>query len=189
MKANFRFVLRTGKKDSANRSPIFLRVTSHYRVKFISTGRKIQERFWNKDREQVRSSHPNSVEVNQYLEDFLKTAREKFRQSGFDIGTVTKNTVVPDVISFIDKLANDHNKPEQFRTRQKYITLKNGLIEFAGTKIPFDRISKAFVIELEDFLRLSHSNKLNTRIAYLKMLRRQLTLQLNKELPQAHSQG
>ena len=176
MKANFRFVLRADKKDKTNCSPIFLRVTSYYSVKYISTGRKVQERFWNKDREQVRSSHPDSVEMNQYLEDFLKAARERFRQGGFDVNAVGKNSVIPDVLSFIDKLLKDHNKPEQFRTRQKYVTLKNKLIEFTGNRLPFDKLNKNFVQDFDSFLQLSHHNKINTRIKYLDMLRRTVNL-------------
>ena len=177
MKANFKLILRTDHKDKQQRSLIFLRVTSRYKVKYFSTARKVQERFWNKDREQVRSSHPDSVELNQYLEGFLSTARERFRQTGFDINRVDKNTVMPDVVSFIDKLVKDHNKPEQFRTRQKYITLKNKLVEFTRTnRIPFDKIDKRFVQGFDSFLQLSHGNKINTRIKYLDMLRRTVNL-------------
>ena len=73
MNANFKLILRTDHKDKQQRSLIFLSVTSRYKVKYFSTARKIQDRFWNKDREQVRSSYPDSVELNQYLEDFLKS--------------------------------------------------------------------------------------------------------------------
>jgi len=174
MKANFKFVLRADKKDKTNCSPIFLRVTSYYKVKYISTGRKIQERFWNKDREQVRSNHPDAVEMNQYLEDFLRIAREKLRQNSLDVNTVNRNTVVLDVISFINNmLVKDYSKPENFRTRQRYVTLKNKLVEFTGTnRIPFDSINKNFVQEFDTFLRMSHNNKMNTRIFYIKRLKR-----------------
>jgi len=172
MKANFKFVLRADKKDKANCSPIYVRVTSYYKVKYISTGRKIQERFWNKDREQVRSNHPDAVEMNQYLEDFLRAARERFRQSDFNINAVDRNTVVLDVISFIvDKLLKDYSKPEQFRTRQRYVTLKNKLVEFTGTnRIPFDSINKNFVQKFDTWM--SRSSKRNTRIFYIKRLKR-----------------
>jgi integrase len=183
MNANFKLILRTDHKDKQQRSLIFLRVTSNYKVKYFSTARKIQDRFWNKDREQVRSSHPDSVELNQYLEDFLKTARERFRQTGFNINAVERNTVVPDVVSFIDQLVKDHNKLEQFRTRQKYITLKNKLVEFTGTnRIPFEKVNKNLIQEFDSFLQLSHYNRVNTRIKYLEMLRRTVNLAVEEEI-------
>lgn len=176
MKANFKLVLRTDHKDSQQRSPIYLRLTSYYKVKYVSTGRKVQERFWNADREQVRSGHPDAVEMNQWLEDFAQTARDRFRQGNFYPNAVSRETVVPDVLSFIDKLIEDHSKPEQFRTRQKYLTLKNKLIEFAGSRVLFDKVNKTFVQEFDSFLQLSHGNKVNTRIKYLDMLRRTVNL-------------
>ncbi len=181
MKSNFKLILRTDHKDKQQRSLIFLRVTSHYKVKYFSTARRVQDRFWNKDREQVRSNHPDSVELNQYLEGFVRIARERFRQTGFDINRVDKNTVMPDVVSFIDKVIKDHNRPEQFRTRQKYVTLKNKLVEFTGTnRIPFDKIDKHFVQEFDSFLQLSHYNRVNTRIKYLDMLRRTVNLAVDE---------
>lgn len=183
MKANFKFVLRTGKKDATNRSPIFLRVTSHYKVKFISTGRKIQERFWNKDREQVRSGHPDSVELNQFLEDFLRTAREQFRRSGFDPNGVNKSTVVPDVLSMIENLINNsYNRPEQRRCQQKFSTLKAKLIKFAGPRIPFDSVTKSWILDFDEWLRLNQANQLNTRLMYLKALRHAINMALEEGL-------
>ncbi len=181
MNANFKLILRTDHKDREQRSLIFLRITSRYKVKYFSTARRVQETFWNKDREQVRSNHPDSVELNQYLEGFVRTARERFRQTGFNINRVDKNTVMPDVLSFIDKLVKDHNKPEQFRTRQKYITLKKKLVEFTGTnRIPFEKVNKNLIQEFDSFLQLSHYNRVNTRIKYLEMLRRTVNLAIEE---------
>ena len=168
-KANFKLILRTDHKDKAGLSPVFLRITSYYKVKYISTGRKVQGRYWNKGRREVRSSHPDAVELNQYLEDFLRAARERFRESSFNVDAVDRNT---DVISFItNTVLQNYNKGEQFRTRQRYITLKNKLVEFAGPKIPFDTINKTFLEEFNSFLQLSSGNAINTRIKYLDMLR------------------
>ena len=128
MKANFKIVLRTDQKDKQGRSLLFLRITSYHKVKYISTGRRIVDRFWNKDRQQVRSGHPDAVEMNQYLEEFVNTARERFRSHGFDLQAVSKNSIVPDVISFVDRMIKDYDRPEHFRTQKKFKTLKNKLI-------------------------------------------------------------
>jgi len=187
MKANFKYVLRTDQQRKDKTAPIFLRVTSRHKVKYISTGRLIQERFWNKDRGQVRSGCPDWAELTQYLETFLNTARDRYRTNGFDIEAVNHSTVVADVLTFVDKLIEDHDRADQFRTRQKYVTLKNRLIEFAGARIPFDRVNKAFVQEFDAFLRLSHANKTNTRIKYIDQLRRAINLAIEEGIAPPNS--
>lgn len=172
MKANFKLVLRSDQKDKQGRSLLFLRITSYHKVKYFSTGRRIPDRFWNKEREQVRSGHPDAVELNQYLEDFVRTARDRFRSHGFDLKSMNKKSIVPDVISFLDQVIKDYERPEHFRTQKKFVTLKNKLMAFAKTsKIPFDSIDKNFVLEFDNFLKLSHGNGTNTRVKYIKVLR------------------
>ena len=174
MRASFKLILRTDHKDKQSQVPIFLRMISHYKTKHFYTGRKVAERQWNKDRQQVRSSHPDAVEMNQYLEDFVRIKRDQFRQSGFLIDGVSKSTVAGDVVAFIDKIAK---RPGQsFRTEQKYVTLKSKLVEFSGTtKIPFDKLTPAYVREFDSFMQLSQQLRVNTRIKYLDMLRGALT--------------
>jgi integrase len=180
MKANFKFTLRTDQQRKDHTSPIFLRITSHHKVKYVSSGRTVHERFWNKERGQVRSSCPDWAELSQYLESFLNTARDKYRTNGFDIEAVNHSTITSDVLTFVDKLIESHDRTNQFRTRQKYVTLKNRLIEFAGRKIPFEKVNKSFVQEFDVFLRLSYANKTNTRIKYLDQLRRAVNLAIEE---------
>jgi integrase len=185
MKANFKLVLH-GKKDKLGRSAIFLRVTSYYKVKLISTGRRIQARFWNRDREQARSSYPDAVEINQYLEDFVRVARERFRKSGFDVAAVTSSTVVPDLISFIDRLLKTYRQPSQFRIRRTYATLKNKLVEFAKTPIvAFESVNKSFVQEFDSWMKLSRRNRINTRVKEVGLLKRVITFAIEEGIAAA----
>jgi integrase len=171
--AHFKFVLRTSKKDRSDLAPIFLRIISCYNVKYVSLGRKLHGRFWNKERGQVRRNHPDSTELNDYLEQFLTIARDQYRRGYFDAGSRGTKALEPDLLSFLDTVISHHNQAEQFRTRQKYVTLRNRLIEFRKTnRIPFDAIDKTFVQEFDSFLQLECDNGTNTRIKYLDQLRR-----------------
>ena len=127
--AHFKFVLRTSTKDRRNLGRIYLRIISSYKVKYISVGRSLHQRFWNKDRGQVRRNHPDSVEINEYLAHFLTMVQDKYRRGQFDAGSIDKFPGTY-VISFLDTIISDRNRAEQFRTRQKYVTLRNRLIEF-----------------------------------------------------------
>ena len=148
--AHFKFVLRTSTKDGRDLGRIYLRIISYYKVKYISVGRSLHQRFWNRERGQVRGSHPDSAEINKYLDHFLTMAQDKYRRGHFDEGSIGKNALEPDVISFLDTIISDRIRAEQFRTRQKYVTLRNRLIEFKKTnRIPFDTIDKAFVREFD----------------------------------------
>ena len=181
--AHFKFVLRASKKDRRDLAPIFLRIISYYKVKYISVGRQLQERFWNKERGQVRRNHPDSGEINEYLEHFLRIAQDKYRRGHFDAASRGTKALEPDLISFLDSIIRDYNQAEQFRTRQKYVTLKNRLIEFKKTnRIPFDTIDKSFVKEFDSFLHLECDNRINTRIKYLDQLRRTINLGIEEGL-------
>ena len=181
--AHFKFVLRRGKKDRRDLATIFLRIISYYNVKYISVGRTLQERFWNKERGQVRRNHPDSSEINEYLEDFLRIAQDKYRRGHFDAGSRGTKALEPDLISFLDTVIKDHNQAEQFRTRQKFVTLRNRLIAFTKTnRIPFDTIDKSFVREFDSFLNLGCGNSINTRIKYLDQLRRTINLGIEEGL-------
>lgn len=171
--AHFKFVVRTSKQDRRALAPIFLRIISYYNVKYVSVGRQLQERYWNKQRGQVRRNHPDSAEINEYLEHFLRIAQDQYKRGYFEAGSRGTKALEPDLISFLDSIIRDHNQAEQFRTRQKYVTLRNRLTEFRKTnRIPFDAIDKTFVQEFDSFLQLECDNGTNTRIKYLDQLRR-----------------
>jgi integrase len=181
--AHFKFVLRTSTKDKRDLGRIYLRIISYYKVQYISVGRSLHRRFWNKERGQVRRNHPDSVEINEYLEHFLTMVEDKYRRGHFDAGSIGKNSLEPDVISFLDTIISDRNRAEQFRTRQKYVTLRNRLIEFKKTnRIPFDSIDKLFVREFDSFLQLECDNGTNTRIKHLDQLRRTINLGIEEGL-------
>ena len=171
--AHFKFVLRTSTKDGKDVGRICLRIISYYKVKYISVGRSLQERFWSKQRGQVRRNHPDSDEINSYLGQFLTIAQDQYRTGYFDAGSRGTKALEPDLLSFLDSVISRHDQAEQFRTRQKYVTLRSRLIEFKKTnRIPFDAIDKTFVQEFDTFLQLECDNSTNTRIKYLDQLRR-----------------
>ena len=181
--AHFKFVLRTSKKDRRDLGGIYLRIISYYKVKHISVGRSLPVRFWNKERGQVRRNHPDSVEINEYLEHFRMMAEDKYRRGHFDAGSLGKNALEPDVISFLDTIINDHLRADQFRTRQKYATLRNRLIEFKKiNRIPFEAIDKSFVREFDSFLQRECDNATNTRIKHLDQFRRTINLAIEEGL-------
>jgi integrase len=181
--AHFKFVLKTSTQDGRDLARIYLRIISCYKVKYISVGRSLHQRFWNKERGQVRRSHPDSAEINKYLEHFLTMVQDKYRSGQFDAGSIGRNSLEPDVISFLDTIINDRIRAEQYRTRQKYTTLRNRLIEFKKTnRIPFETIDKAFVREFDSFLQRECDNSTNTRIKHLDQLRRTINLGIEEGL-------
>jgi integrase len=181
--AHFKFVLRTSKQGGRDVERVYLRIISYYKVKHISVGREIPKRYWNKERGQVRRNHPDSAEINEYLDHFLAIAEEKYRRGHFDAGSIGKHALEPDLISFLDTIIRDYLRAEQFRTRQKYVTLKSRLIEFRkSSRIPFDTIDKTFVREFDSFLQRECDNATNTRIKYIDQLRRTINLAIEEGL-------
>src|SRR5258708_2075868 len=67
MAASVEIVFRKDKINKKQQSPLHVRITKNRRVKYIATGFKMESKFWDHDRKKAKSSYPNSVRFNNYL--------------------------------------------------------------------------------------------------------------------------
>jgi integrase len=165
MKTSFKFICRYDKKDSEGCSPIYLRVTGYYRVKYISAKLKIQPRFWNKNRGSVREIHSNHIQLNKHLDDFLTAAKERYAF----IETTPKHLQKQSLIQFIDRHIHNYLRNNQLAAAQRLRTLKNKMLVFSGDASILD-IDKKFILNFESYMR-QNGNRINTIANNLSDLR------------------
>ncbi len=163
----FKFICKYDKKDKQGECPIYLRIYNYYTLKHVNTKLKIPPRHWNKKKSKIRESHPDHIRLNQYLDDFLASAKQEHK---FFEDTASKRLKKETLVSFINQQARVYLNKNQFGSAQKFQTLRNKLIRFAGDNIPLHKIDKKFILDFESYMR-QIGNKQNTIADNLKDLR------------------
>lgn len=72
------FEYRPERLSKDGTAPIYLRATYDRKIKRTSTGRKIEPKHWNKDRQRVKRSHNNSVQINAILDKLREKANNYY---------------------------------------------------------------------------------------------------------------
>jgi hypothetical protein len=75
MSTSISFFLRDDRKTGGNR-PLYLRVIIDRKVKNYSTGKTIEQRHWDQDKEQVKPSYPLNIEMNTWINRFRMKAEK-----------------------------------------------------------------------------------------------------------------
>lgn len=102
------------KKNSSGHFPISIRITRNRRSTFLSTGKYIEERLWDKQNRRVRKSHPNATMLNRFIQKKLSEAHEKL----LDIEAKSEYIPLSDVRKKIKNSANNNF----FDTASQYLT-------------------------------------------------------------------
>jgi len=74
--ATIKVVLRK-KKNAKGLYPIAVRITKNRKSSFISTGQYIEEKYWDASERCVKSNHPNSKRLNNFILKKLTEANDK----------------------------------------------------------------------------------------------------------------
>ena len=48
-------------------APLHIRIIKNRKVRYIATGHKLSQKYWDFDRRKVKNNYPNSVRLNNYL--------------------------------------------------------------------------------------------------------------------------
>lgn len=78
MKSNTNFYLR--EKDKEGNTPINLFISFDSRRVKVPTGLKVHPRYWNKDKQEAKSTYDHCIEVNNKLSDLRKAAEKVVMQ-------------------------------------------------------------------------------------------------------------
>ena len=74
-------VLWTYNEDSEGKSPIYLRISSRGKTKYLSLGVKLRESQWNPRSQSVRKGHPRSADINTLIQERLAKGQEEILEA------------------------------------------------------------------------------------------------------------
>lgn len=129
-------VLYTSKQLANGEHPIMLRVTYNNQRKYKGIGISCQKKEWNDKKGEVRSTHPNAVNINTLIRSEKKKAEEvvlTLEKSGvvYSAQSIIKATTRTAVTNktlytlFEERIAFFKEKAEQYNTSTGYTTLLN----------------------------------------------------------------
>lgn len=179
--SSIRAVCRTNKVNKDGRHTLYIRIIKDRCARFVSLDIHLLPEEWDELEKRVRSCHPNSARLNDYLAKKLADAEEltlllhtrsvqtissaiRKKLTGTKSGSFTNY-----FISYGDWLLK-HDKIGS------YIKIKSGiskLIRFSGNRsLSFEEIDVGFLKRYEEFLSIKLGNSVNTVHGTIKVIRK-----------------
>lgn len=159
-----------------------IRITYNRKSKYISTKISILERYWNPKKKEVRSSHPDSEQINQKIQEEID--KLKIDKDIKDTDKIVKRNKVS-FVSYFEEYLNRLTKLGKLGTFKKYNTTIQHLKAFLKTEnkndLPFSDIDYNFIERFEDYLKVNRL-KSNTRNGYLKCCQMLFNLALKEKI-------
>jgi len=157
---------------------------------FIYTGKRIQQSFWDKEKQEAncRRMRQGGEDLNQWLRDLksrvLKRCHELENQgirptkedlvkilSEKKLSRIRKNDVQTLTMEFLEEHKSFLGTSLRPNTRKKYLTLinhLNGYCDFKGVAFSLDKVNTAFFKGFRDYLSKEVGQSDNTVVKYLK---------------------
>lgn len=150
--------------------PIYLRVTYNRKSRFINVGIKLEEKYWNDSRQEVRKSHPAHTSYNEELR-LLKLRAEKIgfeldrkdKVSAKNIADALKGKKPTDFIKFTENYIRHLKQTGSVRRSKQTKVILNKIKDYnKQSNLEFNEITSEFLDELQHFLRTKYENHPNT---------------------------
>lgn len=179
MNITFSFELSSSKTSEKEQS-ILIRLTQNRKLKRISTGITVNQKFWNRDKQVIKSNHPLSVEYNKIISEKIKRitsiyARLLEASDAVGIDDVTRELFKDVTTNFYDfayntKLTDIRNR-NKMGTYRRYEAVLNKLKEYAGSNLSVKAITYSFLRDYEKYLRSKLNNSQDTVSANMSVIR------------------
>jgi integrase len=167
-------------KGSPDKYSIFIRCTQNRKHKRIHTGVSVSAEHWNKQKQQVRKSHPQHQAYNQLIQTQLKNVLETYHQlvsTHKDINLQTLTEALQGnqqqdffVFAFNTKL-QEIKSLQKMGTYRRYETVLHKLKAFTGEHLPIQQINYALLKQYETHLITHHKNTRDTVSSNLSVIR------------------
>ena len=167
-------------KDSNQLKPIFIRCTQNRKHKRIHTGVSISAEHWNKQKQQVRKSHPQHQAYNQLIQTQLKQVLDTYHQlmisqKELNLLTLTEALQGGEQQDFFVFALNTKLKEIKSRnklgTYRRYETVLHKFKAFTAGKLPIQQINYSLLKQYENHLITHHNNSRDTVSANLSVIR------------------
>lgn len=184
MSLTINLVLYKRKKRKNGEIPVYLRITENRKSRYKSTGIAVLSKYWNKERQEVRATHPRSKVLNDDLEFQLLQAektKNKLKQGEkLDLNSLKShikekkhNTLTSHAESYLELLDQNDNYWEH----KRFKVLLNQLKEFIGKKtITLPKVDANFIESFQNYLLTGLTDsKGNPAVNSPNTVRRKLT--------------
>ncbi len=166
-------ILRKSKSQSDGHCPIWLRFSDTHHTIYASLGVTVHPRLWNEAKREVRKGHPQSELINALIQarlndveaERLRLLRDGEPVTAEALKAAVATPVTSASICFLayvhDFLVEIESKGNIRRFKRERVVM-NKLEAFAGSLLPFGKITPDFLRRFETHLLTEHRNKAST---------------------------
>lgn len=178
--SSIKLLLRKDKINQKGESPLYLRITKDRRSKYVSLQIRIKPEQWDEKKDRVRRSHPNSVRLNNYLQQKLAEASAAALEQG-DLATFSLQRVATqvkddspvDFFAFFEQELERRLKAGKVHHYRKGKSVLKKLRKFwSRPTLPFTSISVSFLKSFKAHLQEVYQNKHNSILTDIKAMRK-----------------
>ena len=179
MKPSYNLFIRRDKINSQGHVPLYLRVTYNRKKSLYFTGIKIEEKYWNPDKKEVRRSHTSYKVLNHELEQLVYEAHEigfkldkQKKLSAKNIVDRLKGVNPENFFTYAKKYCDRLDKMGAVRRRKQTTVLLNKLKRMVQADyLELTELTPAFLEDFEIFLRNNIGNAQNTIVKDMERLK------------------
>jgi len=181
MAASVDIVYRKDKVNGRNEGPLHIRIIKNRKVKYLSTGCKLESKYWDNEKRKVKSSYPNSVRLNNYLNTLKVKYQDEVLKHETANPTIStkqlKNKITgsseTDFFLVARLLLDQYQADNKFGTYRKACSIVEKFKKFARkSKFSLEDITPTVLGNYEKFLKTELKNKINTINKDLRFIRR-----------------
>jgi integrase len=167
-------------KDLKQSKPVFIRCTQNRKHKRIHTGVSVSSVYWNKQKQQVRKTHPQYQVYNLLIQTQLKQVLETYHHlmsthKELNLQTLTEALQGKEqedffVFAFSTKMQEIKSR-NKMGTYRRYETALHKFQVFTTGKLPIQQINYSLLKQYENHLIIHHNNSRDTVSANLSVIR------------------
>jgi len=186
-----KLILRPSYRKKDNTVPIAIRITKDRKSRFIFTGQYILEKDWNSNLCKVRSSHPNSARLNNFLLKKLSEANDISLEKDSDSVREIKNRIAKKRNNDFFEVAENYiaqlkkrNQFTQYKTEKGRIACFQSFI--GKNSLSFEDITVPVLKKFQGYLLHTKQNAPRTVTNYMILFRTLFNIALNDSLLDRH---
>lgn len=155
------------KKKKNGEIPIYLRITENRKSRYKSTGVSVLPKHWNKQRGEIRGSHPRSNVLNDRLEHQLLEAEKKRNklkhQDKLDVDSLKNHIKEEKYNSFVshaERYLEGLDQDDRYWEHKRFKVLLGQLKDFMGNRsVPITKVDAGLIEKFQQYLLTEPKNK------------------------------
>jgi len=189
--ASVKIVFRKDKLNKRGEAPIHFRMIKHRRIRYISAGIMLEEKYWSTLKNAIKPSHPNSTRFNSFLTNKLAELQDQiyeYETKEKSLNTAAlKNKIMGkepvDFFSFAEEVLAEYLRGGQVGTHDKNKSVLKKLKDYQkGKRLDFQDMTVRFLVTYEKYLREQLNNKTSTVNNSIKFFRRVYNEAIRQEM-------